>query len=91
MSWSLRLIERIESEDGRSLDVVDIGEIAAPTELSMLGIAKAGPQTEIVGLQEAALAEAARRSPLPIGDHRRRVLQTLFGAAALRAPRLRPG
>ena len=32
MSWSLRLVERIEGQDGRCLDVIDIGEFAAPTE-----------------------------------------------------------
>ncbi len=37
MSWSLRLVERIEGQDGRSLDVIDIGEFAAPTELAMPG------------------------------------------------------
>lgn len=72
MSWSLRPVERVDGADGRSVAVVDIGKIAAPTELAMLGLitvtAKtvlAALQTEIVGLQEAALTEAARRSPRP--------------------------
>ena len=38
MSWSLRLVERVDGCDRRSVDVVDIGEIAAPTELAMLGL-----------------------------------------------------
>jgi hypothetical protein len=96
MSWSLRLVERVDGEEGRSLDVVDIGEIAAPTELSMLGMSTAAAksvlcalQTEIVGLQEAMLTEAAQRSPRPIEDHRRRALRTPFGVVALRVPRRR--
>jgi hypothetical protein len=89
----LRLVERVDGGDGRSVDVVDIGEIAAPTELAMLGLTTVTAktvltalQTEIVALQEAALTEAAWRSPRPIKDHRRRVLQTPFGAVALRVP-----
>ena len=96
MSWSRRLVERVDGGDGQSVDVVDIGEIVAPTELAMLGlttvrakIVLAALQTQIVALQEAALTEAARRSPQPIKDHRRRVLQTPFGTVALRVPRLR--
>jgi hypothetical protein len=96
MSWSLRLVERAYGRDGRSVDVVDIGEITAPVELSMLGLTVATAkmvlaalQKEIVTLQEAGLTEAARRSHLPIKDHRRRKLQTPFGVAALRVPRLR--
>jgi hypothetical protein len=82
MSWSLRLVKRVDGGDGRSVDVVDIGEITGPTELAMLGLttvtaksALATLQTQIVALQEAALTEAARRAAQPIKDHRRRVLQ----------------
>jgi hypothetical protein len=60
--------------------------------LTRTGTAKtvlAALQTEIIALQEAALTDAAQRSPRPIKDHRRRVLQTPFGTAALRVPRLR--
>lgn len=96
MSWSLCLVERVDGCDRRSVDVVDIGEIAAPTELAMLGLTTvtaktvlAALQTEIVALQEAALTQAAQRSRLPIKDHRRRVLQTPFGIVTLRVPRLR--
>jgi hypothetical protein len=96
MSWWLRLVERVDGGDGRSVDVVDIGEITAPTELAMLGLSTvtaksvlAKLQSRIVTLQEAALTDAARRSPRPIKDHRRRVLQTPFGTVALRVPRLR--
>jgi len=96
MGWSLRLVERVEGGDGRSVDVIDIGEITVPTELATLGLTMAMGrsvlarlQTEIVARQEAALTEAARRSSRPIKDHRRRVPQTPFGAVAMRVPRLR--
>ena len=85
MSWSLRLVERIDGTERRSLDVADIGEITTPTELAVLGMTTATArmvlgalQSEIVNLQEAALAEAARRDPRSIKDYRRRVLQTPF-------------
>ncbi|MEE4209797.1 MAG: hypothetical protein V2I43_11075, partial [Parvularcula sp.] len=62
MSWSLRLVERVDGGDGRSVDVVDVGEITAPTELAMLGLSTvtaksvlAKLQSRIVTLQEAAL------------------------------------
>ena len=45
-------------------------------------------QTRIVALEEAALTEAARRSPRPIKDHRRRVLQTPFGTVAGRVAKV---
>jgi hypothetical protein len=90
------LVERVDGCDGRSIDVGEIGEIAAPTELALLGLSTAAakmslaaPQTEIVGVQEAMLTEAARCSPSPIQDHRRRLLQTPFGTVAPRVPRLR--
>ncbi len=95
MSWSLRLVERIDGTERRSLDVADIGEITTPTELAVLGMTTATArmvlgalQSEIVNLQEAALAEAARRDPRSIKDYRRRVLQTPFGAVTISVPRL---
>ena len=96
MSWCLRVVERVDGGERRTVDVIDIGAITAPTELAMLGLTTvsaktvlAALQSEFVALQETALTEAARRSPRPIKDHRRRVLQTPFGTVALRVPRLR--
>jgi hypothetical protein len=97
MSWGLVL----RHSDGRELEVCDIGEVAAPVELRQLGMDRAAAQgimaavqRQIVGLQEAELATAARAHARAVPgsevkDYRVRKIHTLFGTAVIKVPRLR--
>jgi hypothetical protein len=62
---ALCLVERVDGEDGRFSDVVDIGEIAAPMELSMLGMSMAKSVLYALRIQRPETPRRTRQYPPP--------------------------
>jgi hypothetical protein len=100
MGWTLELVQTGSSGERGRLRVAELGEVPAPTHVDEVGLGLTMAQrllgqlqAAFVAIQEAALRAKAVRMraedpTLRLKDHRRRSLQTLFGAVHLRVPRL---
>ena len=98
--WTLELVQTDASGERERLKVAELGDVAAAQHanevglgLTMLQRLLGQLQQAFVAIQEAALRTKAARlragdPTLRLKDHRRRSLQTLFGAVCLRVPRL---
>ena len=102
MTWVIKLCEIAEGKR-RERTVFALGDINAPIDITDLGMNLAtgkallsAVQAAVVGLQEAALAENARsviraEAGASLKDYRKRRIQTPYGVAVLRTPRLQFG
>ena len=102
MTWVIKLCEIAEGKR-RERTVFALGDINAPIDITDLGMSLAKGkallsvvQAAIVGVQEAALAERARsvvraEAGASLKDYRKRRIQTPYGVAVLRTPRLQIG
>ena len=103
MGWSVCLVDSDGETRGGMVELLELGEVAAPGCIDDVGIDQmtakdvlAKLQAAFVALQEAALAVAAREradgSPeVSLKDYRVRKINTLFGTVSLRVPRLTIG
>ena len=100
MVWSVCLLGENEDGEARRVDLLQLGSLAAPSNVDDLGINLATSkqlllelQQAVVTIQEAALwavsrSRAAGSTTAALKDYRLRKFQSLFGTICLRVPRL---
>jgi hypothetical protein len=101
MGWIVRLVEMGTDEPGRSVDVLEIGQLRDLGEIANLGLTLAEAKQLLGRVQQAVVTAQAREhaalrpdcsscgGACHIKDWRARQVATLFGTVAVRLPRFR--